>query len=1464
MDEGVRSVGPSGVLVKKNSSGCLIVRKKPEKLSGAVGPSSARKVFEPKEKKRSRLVLSESGSSDEILARPRRKVGPETTRVCNGLRAADKGIAENSEFGQKRERLDPVRRSEDGMIGKSYLDESGGKRSKLEVYEFDEYDEEISRRKRFSDGVGEFGGRRFSGAIPVPLSGIKRECETGSSRHVVDKRKNSYFDRTSSLNRGDHTDRGGFEMNRDGAQLPLLRDKFTGQSEESIRLQGKNGVLKVMVKKKKNAGGPLENFRKSEENRKALRSEDIVKNAIIPPFYSEPKLPEKPVSVVRPLKNHPNVRKSLPSLTSKGSDWDSEDSDTSLKQGPKSVEASKPRKMVVCKDEGGPSCEKTPPTRIKEGKVKRGSGTEKQKLRERIREMLLSAGWTIDYRPRRNRDYLDAVYINPAGTAYWSIIKAYDALQKQLDEEENEAKPSVVSPITDDVLSQLTRKTRKKIEKEMKRKQRVDDEDENARGVRTKRSTSIKRDQGSMDSVSYEDKLSTYLKQGGKTFKSENGLASVNSNHLHEGIEKPSSGSSSHMPHGRKSRKVGRCTLLVRGSKYGVNSESDGFVPYTGKRTLLSWLVDSGTVQLSQKVQYMNRRRTKVMLEGWITRDGIHCGCCSKILTTSKFEIHAGSKLRQPFQNICLDSGVSLLQCQLDAWNRQKDIERIGFHSVEVDCDDPDDDTCGICGDGGDLICCDGCPSTFHQSCLNIQMLPPGDWHCPNCTCKFCGVANENVVEEDDITVDALLTCSLCGKKCHISCCQEMDGSPAASPSLDSSFCGQKCRELVENLKKYLGVKHELESGFSWTLVHRTDEDEGFPQRIECNSKLAVALTVMDECFLPIVDRRSGINLIHNVLYNCGSNFNRLNYSGFYTAILERGDEIISAASIRFHGTKLAEMPYIGTRHIYRRQGMCRRLFCAIESALCSLKVEKLVIPAIAELMHTWTEVFGFIPVEASFKQEMRSMNMLVFPGIDMLQKLLVDQENEGNGTADPGIKQLECKGKDLIKHGSGSKSDSGSPATIDHHGSDETSLPHINETVDEAAAMVSGSRCLGVSLNDSPVMSGSLDGSDEHKNLDSTERSVSSDSLLGAELPRSTLDKECPVDTSHKAVATEDKPVLDSPGGDKIQSTSQGPGEAPVIEDEPAVDSHVKDKMQSTCQGPGEASVIEDEPALDSPVEDKMQFASQGPGEALATEDEQVLDSPDEDKMQSASQGTGEALATEDEPVLGSSLEDKKQSTSQSPGEVLAAEDEPVPDSPVEDKMQFTSKDAAVSLNDTSMMSSRLSDNSNERNIQVSSKGATSSDSDPGTKSAEYASDVNYQSYPDISHDEKVEIEPVSDSSLKENYSKSLEESALDDSHEENVDASCLQPIPSSGETFAKNHAEEVNGNQDSSFCGASESSLLNNCDLNIQLDSKAKDESYVASEVASDAMQCEKSIPHASSDGSKADSGKAESGSV
>ncbi|KAK9275707.1 hypothetical protein L1049_022975 [Liquidambar formosana] len=42
---------------------------------------------------------------------------------------------------------------------------------------------------------------------------------------------------------------------------------------------------------------------------------------------------------------------------------------------------------------------------------------------------------------------------------------------------------------------------------------------------------------------------------------------------------------------------------------------------------------------------------------------------------------------------------------------------------------------CIICDNGGELLCCDTCPRTYHLQCLNppLECVPPGNWQCANC-----------------------------------------------------------------------------------------------------------------------------------------------------------------------------------------------------------------------------------------------------------------------------------------------------------------------------------------------------------------------------------------------------------------------------------------------------------------------------------------------------------------------------------------------------------------------------------------------------------------------------------------------------------------------------------------------------------------------------------------------------------
>ncbi|EOY13226.1 Acyl-CoA N-acyltransferase with RING/FYVE/PHD-type zinc finger protein, putative isoform 1 [Theobroma cacao] len=436
--------------------------------------------------------------------------------------------------------------------------------------------------------------------------------------------------------------------------------------------------------------------------------------------------------------------------------------------------------------------------------------------------------------------------------------------------------------------------------------------------------------------------------------------------------------------------KKGRCKLLPRGTGKGGKHITEIKLYNIGSRTVLSWLILAGVISLNDVIQYRNPKDDAIIKDGLVSLDGITCKCCNRVLSVSEFKIHAGFKFNRPCLNLFMESGKPFMLCQLQAWSAEYKMRKYGIQKVEADENDRNDDSCGLCGDGGELICCDNCPSTFHLACLYMQELPEGNWYCSNCTCWICG----NFVNDKEASssIDAF-KCLQCEHKYHKACLN--DKSQFEEKVSDTWFCGGSCEEVQSGLSSRLGMINHLAEGFSWTLLRCIHEDQKFHSALrfalkaECNSKLAVALSIMEECFQSMVDPRTGVDMIPHLLYNWGSDFARLNFFGFYSLVLEKDDVLISVASIRIHGVTVAEMPLIATCSNYRRQGMCRRLMTVIEEMLISFKVEKLVVTAIPNLVETWTKGFGFKPVEDDERKTLSKINLMVFPGTILLKKPL-------------------------------------------------------------------------------------------------------------------------------------------------------------------------------------------------------------------------------------------------------------------------------------------------------------------------------------------------------------------------------------------------------------------------------------------------------------------------------------------
>ena len=140
---------------------------------------------------------------------------------------------------------------------------------------------------------------------------------------------------------------------------------------------------------------------------------------------------------------------------------------------------------------------------------------------------------------------------------------------------------------------------------------------------------------------------------------------------------------------------------------------------------VLSYLIDNSIILPRCKVYYKvkgRHRKVCTFADGKITRDGIKCNCCMGIYSFVGFENHAsGSSTCRPSARIFLEDGRSLLDCQIKMMHDHKTRETSGksFSGLSLV---ENDYICSVCHYGGELILCDKCPSSFHKTCLGLEV----------------------------------------------------------------------------------------------------------------------------------------------------------------------------------------------------------------------------------------------------------------------------------------------------------------------------------------------------------------------------------------------------------------------------------------------------------------------------------------------------------------------------------------------------------------------------------------------------------------------------------------------------------------------------------------------------------------------------------------------------------------------
>ncbi|KFK32359.1 hypothetical protein AALP_AA6G231300 [Arabis alpina] len=403
----------------------------------------------------------------------------------------------------------------------------------------------------------------------------------------------------------------------------------------------------------------------------------------------------------------------------------------------------------------------------------------------------------------------------------------------------------------------------------------------------------------------------------------------------------------------------------------------------------------------------------KKMLVGYKKGFGIHCSCCNKVVSPSLFEAHAGcASRRKPFHQIYTTNGVSLHELSVALSMDQ----RFSIHA--------NDDLCSICKDGGDLLCCDTCPRSYHIVCASLPSPPSERW-----SCKYCVnmVEREKFVDKnlnaiaagrvhgvdaiDQITKRCIrivssfgselpsvcvlcrghsfsrmgfnsrtvIICDQCEKEFHVGCLKEHNIADLKELPEEQWFCSDGCEKINTSLASLtVHGEEKLSSNLLLNFIRKMQN----PNEESCpddNTTPDIRWRVLSGKLASSDDTKDllakAVSILHerfDPISESGTRGDLIpamvygrqakgqDFSGMYCTLLTVDEVIVSVGIFRIFGSELAELPLVATSKDCQGQGYFQCLFACIQRLLGFLNVKNLVLPAADEAKSIWTDKFGF------------------------------------------------------------------------------------------------------------------------------------------------------------------------------------------------------------------------------------------------------------------------------------------------------------------------------------------------------------------------------------------------------------------------------------------------------------------------------------------------------------------------